>query len=47
MARNVYGLDLGTYEIKVFDKKRKFIITDFLRCNDKLSLLLFTYADVF
>lgn len=22
MARNVYGLDLGTYEIKVFDKKR-------------------------
>ena len=22
MARNVYGLDLGTYEIKVFDKKK-------------------------
>lgn len=22
MARNVYGLDLGTYEIKVYDKKR-------------------------
>lgn len=25
MFRNVYGLDLGTYEIKVFDKKRDFI----------------------
>lgn len=25
MARNVYGLDLGTYEIKVFDKKRDLI----------------------
>ncbi len=23
MARNVYGLDLGTYEIKVYDKKMK------------------------
>lgn len=22
MARNVYGIDLGTYEIKVYDKKR-------------------------
>ncbi|MEG2483484.1 MAG: rod shape-determining protein, partial [Lachnospiraceae bacterium] len=22
MARNVYGLDLGTYEIKVYDKKK-------------------------
>lgn len=21
MARNIYGLDLGTYEIKIFDKK--------------------------
>lgn len=25
MARNVYGLDLGTYEIKVYDKKRNSI----------------------
>ena len=25
MFRNIYGLDLGTYEIKVFDKKRDFI----------------------
>lgn len=25
MARNVYGLDLGTYEIKIFDKKKDFI----------------------
>jgi len=25
MARNIYGLDLGTYEIKVFDKKKKII----------------------
>lgn len=25
MFRNIYGLDLGTYEIKVFDKKREFI----------------------
>ncbi|ERK50482.1 hypothetical protein HMPREF0373_00744 [Eubacterium ramulus ATCC 29099] len=32
---------------KSVDKKRKFIITAFLWCNDKLSLLLFTYADVF
>lgn len=23
MARNVYGLDLGTYEIKVYDKKQE------------------------
>ena len=23
MARNVYGLDLGTYEIKVYDKKKE------------------------
>lgn len=23
MARNIYGLDLGTYEIKVFDKKKE------------------------
>ena len=22
MARNIYGLDLGTYEIKIFDKKK-------------------------
>ena len=22
MARNIYGLDLGTYEIKVYDKKQ-------------------------
>ena len=22
MARNVYGLDLGTYDIKIFDKKK-------------------------
>ena len=22
MARNIYGLDLGTYEIKVFDRKK-------------------------
>ena len=22
MARNVYGIDLGTYEIKVYDKKK-------------------------
>lgn len=22
MARNVYGLDLGSYEIKVYDKKK-------------------------
>ena len=22
MLRNVYGLDLGTYEIKIYDKKR-------------------------
>lgn len=22
MARNVYGLDLGSYEIKVYDKKQ-------------------------
>ena len=22
MARNVYGLDLGTYEIKIYDKKK-------------------------
>ena len=25
MARNVYGLDLGTYEIKVYDKKQDMI----------------------
>lgn len=25
MFRNIYGLDLGTYEIKVFDKKRDYI----------------------
>ncbi len=25
MFRNIYGLDLGTYELKVFDKKRDFI----------------------
>lgn len=25
MFRNIYGLDLGTYEIKVFDQKREFI----------------------
>lgn len=25
MFRNIYGLDLGTYEIKVYDKKRDFI----------------------
>ena len=23
MARNIYGLDLGTYEIKVYDKKQE------------------------
>ena len=23
MARNVYGLDLGTYDIKIFDKKKR------------------------
>ena len=28
MARNVYGLDLGTYEIKVFDKKKDTIWTE-------------------
>ena len=22
MARNIYGLDLGSYEIKVYDKKK-------------------------
>lgn len=22
MARNVYGLDLGSYDIKVYDKKK-------------------------
>ena len=22
MARNIYGLDLGTYEFKVYDKKQ-------------------------
>ena len=22
MARNVYGLDLGSYEIKIYDKKK-------------------------
>ena len=22
MARNVYGIDLGTYDIKIFDKKK-------------------------
>ena len=25
MLRNVYGLDLGTYEIKVYDKKKNTI----------------------
>ena len=28
MARNIYGLDLGTYEIKIFDKKKVLLIDD-------------------
>lgn len=24
MARNVYGLDLGSYDIKVYDKKKRY-----------------------
>lgn len=24
MARNVYGLDLGSYDIKVYDKKKEY-----------------------
>ena len=34
MARNIYGLDLGSYEIKVYDKKKDTI----WRAKDEIAM---------
>lgn len=41
MARNVYGLDLGTYEIKIYDKKTKelYKVKDALAVKDEKTIL--------
>lgn len=41
MARNVYGLDLGTYDIKIYDKKSNEIYTvkDTIAIKDKTHIL--------
>ena len=40
MARNIYGLDLGSYEIKVYDKKKDTIWKekDALALTDKKEI---------
>lgn len=41
MARNVYGLDLGTYEVKIYDKKSNDIYTvkDTIAFKDEKSII--------
>lgn len=41
MARNVYGLDLGTYEIKIYDKKHNemYKVKDAIAIKDKKTIL--------
>lgn len=37
MSRNIYGLDLGSYEIKVYDKKQKTIWREKMRLHLRMK----------
>ena len=46
MARNTYGLDLGSYEIKVYDKKQDTIWKekDVIAIRDKKEIFAAAFA---
>ena len=46
MARNTYGLDLGSYEIKVYDKKERYDL-ERKRCNcDQRQVRRFSLSEM-